>query len=144
MDEEIQIAPKVRERVRGHIQLTRINRGIRAEFDVSVEGEAICSRCLTPYHRIVKLVLSEEFHPYGDVPEGDEKALLIDQQNNLDTQEVFRQSFIVNRPSKLRCTPHCKGICPNCGADRNLVQCQCGQDREDLRWVTLAELLTPL
>jgi len=40
----------------------------------------------------------------------------------------------------IRCREDCAGLCPQCGADRNLVACGC-EPPKDARWERLRELL---
>jgi uncharacterized protein len=45
-------------------------------------------------------------------------------------------------PLKALCREDCRGLCPMCGADRNLAPCAC-QPPSDERWKSLRTLLEP-
>jgi uncharacterized protein len=45
-------------------------------------------------------------------------------------------------PLKALCRDDCRGLCPMCGADRNLAPCAC-KPPADERWKTLRTLLDP-
>jgi len=41
-------------------------------------------------------------------------------------------------PGRLLCRPDCRGLCPQCGADRNTEPCRCEERTIDPRWAALA------
>jgi len=106
---------------------------------------------LEPYDVGVTVNLEEEFHPtvlIGDSPvdrvprEDEDEALLIDAHHILDLREVIRQALWLATPMDLLCRPDCAGLCPTCGGNRNLGECQCDQEAIDPRWLALQELLS--
>jgi uncharacterized protein len=46
-------------------------------------------------------------------------------------------------PLKALCRDDCRGLCPMCGADRNLAPCVC-KPPGDERWKSLRTLLEPV
>jgi uncharacterized protein len=44
-------------------------------------------------------------------------------------------------PMQALCRPDCGGLCPHCGGNRNLGECQCDQEPSDPRWALLQALL---
>jgi uncharacterized protein len=40
-------------------------------------------------------------------------------------------------PMKPLCREECLGLCPQCGKDRNLAPCGCGDEAADPRWAAL-------
>ncbi len=81
--------------------------------EVKLEGplEYTCSRCLAKFQKVFKKTfnLSREVKP-GDV---------------LDINEDIRQEMMVDYPMKLLCKADCKGLCPNCGQNLNVGNCDC-------------------
>lgn len=57
----------------------------------------------------------------------------------LDFVEVAGEQLELLLPMKPLCRENCQGLCPRCGANRNLASCSC--PREDERWQPLAELV---
>jgi uncharacterized protein len=99
----------------------------------------------------VELDLEEEFHPVvhlNDVPlddvaeEEQDEALLIDDHHILDLREVVRQGLWLAVPMEALCRPDCAGLCPHCGGNRNLGECQCVETNLDPRWAALQVLLS--
>jgi uncharacterized protein len=116
----------------------------------SLEGtiEKSCGRCLATFVAPVSIELEEQFYPVVDVatgtpveapPDADE-ANSINSQHVLDLYEVVRQELLLESGSILNCRPDCKGLCPQCGQDRNTDPCTCQDEAIDLRWAGLKAL----
>ncbi|MDR1409860.1 MAG: DUF177 domain-containing protein, partial [Oscillospiraceae bacterium] len=82
-----------------------------------------CDRCAEfstcEYSGTVFQTLVRELN--GD--ESDEFTLLPDAQ--LDLTEAVREELYLQLPSKLLCTPDCRGLCLGCGANLNHTICTC-------------------
>lgn len=57
-----------------------------------------------------------------------------------DVQGYLWQQFMLALPAKPLCTPQCEGLCPQCGANRNVEQCTCQKDEGDPRLAVLRQL----
>lgn len=134
----------------GSVVLMRTSQGILVTGELHTALETECRRCLEPVEVEVQLELEEEFipvvridgSPVDDIPEEDrDEALLIDNHQILDLTEVIRQGLWLAMPEKTLCRPDCAGLCPNCGGNRNLGECQC-EAPTDPRWASLQALLT--
>lgn len=102
-----------------------------------------CSRCVGP----VKLVLDEKlrvtFMPQHELPDDDdEPAAKGDAEDGpevaeedldvfpydgerIDLEPLFREQFVLAIPYAPLCKEDCKGLCPQCGIDRNTATCTC-------------------
>jgi len=100
-----------------------------------------CSRCITP----VKLVLDEKlrvtFMPKHEVPDDDaeepgdgEDGPEVAEEDldvfpfdgeRIDLEPLFREQFVLAIPYAPLCSETCKGLCPQCGIDRNTASCTC-------------------
>jgi uncharacterized protein len=87
-----------------------------------------CSRCVGP----VKLALDEKlrvtFMPPGEMPEEDEAEA--DSEEGAEVREEDLDVFpydgdSIDLPFAPLCTEACKGLCPQCGIDRNTGTCSC-------------------
>jgi uncharacterized protein len=134
----------------GAVTLMRTSQGILATGRLRTKLRVECRRCLEPYNIDVQLHMEEEFHPtvvIGEAPvdrvprEEEDEALIIDAHHTLDLSEVIRQGLWLAMPMDLLCRPDCAGLCPNCGGNRNLGECQCDQPAIDPRWAALQQLL---
>jgi uncharacterized protein len=73
-------------------------------------------------------------------PAGEEVQYLSPDMNILDLGEDVRQFLILAVPQKLLCRDDCKGLCPECGVNRNKVQCECTTQEIDSRWEGLKKM----
>ncbi len=136
--------------VHGRLTLTKTDQGIWASGTVSVSVDETCSRCLVPFTSWLEVEVDDVYLPsvevntgaklrYDDVEEAD--SLKIDDHHVIDFTEALRQYRLAAMPMAPLCRPDCKGICPECGADRNETNCNC-EPQVDPRWAKLRELLS--
>ncbi|HEY0564211.1 MAG TPA: DUF177 domain-containing protein, partial [Terriglobales bacterium] len=55
-------------------------------------------------------------------------------------EDVLKEQVLLSLPEKRLCREDCKGLCPQCGHDRNSEQCQCETGFKDPRWAALDEI----
>ncbi|HEX8637491.1 MAG TPA: DUF177 domain-containing protein, partial [Pyrinomonadaceae bacterium] len=60
--------------------------------------------------------------------------------NKIDVAEIVREQILLNLPEPVYCRDDCKGLCPQCGANRNLIDCKCEEKEIDPRWAALKGL----
>ena len=114
---------------------------------ITADAEIDCTRCLKPVEQslaidfAVSFVTTEHFAAdrEREVAAADLDTDVLD-SDTLDLKDVIREQILLNLPAQLFCRPDCKGLCPECGADRNLIDCDCGLDRTDPRWAALKDL----
>ena len=58
----------------------------------------------------------------------------------IDIDELVREQVLLAVPERSLCQEDCKGLCPTCGADRNLKECGCESVEADPRWAALKNL----
>jgi uncharacterized protein len=73
----------------------------------------------------------------------EESSVILDPERRLHLGEVLRLAALPEVPIKRLCRPDCRGICPVCGADRNLESCECSPAARDARWDALRGLSFP-
>jgi len=124
---------------------------VRGQYQSTVELE--CGRCLEPFPMPVEQELDLFYLPAPDQPEeGDqeEEVELSDHDlvvayyddDALDLGEMVREQILLALPMKRVCREDCKGICHNCGANRNSGECRCPAEEDvDPRLGALRDLL---
>ncbi len=134
-------------RLQGRVSLTRTDRGILLKGVLNTEVELTCSRCLTPFPCPLTLKIAEEYFPTVDVVSGAPLPLpdefggfTIDENHELDLTEAVHQYALLAVPMKPLCRPDCAGLCPVCGQNLNLGECQCPPPEADPRWAKLKEI----
>jgi uncharacterized protein len=144
LNEELKIISPIT----GQVKFLRTGPNILATGELTVTIEKLCGRCLNPFTAPVSIELEEEFFPTLDIVTGlaiiqspeIEEADLIDEQHILNLSEVVRQEFLLAGEEVRYCRPDCKGLCPICGQDRNMVPCNCQDEAIDPRWAGLQAL----
>jgi len=61
------------------------------------------------------------------------------ENDQIDLDEMVLEQLELSLPSRVLCREDCRGLCPQCGADLNVEQCQC-KPQIDPRWRALADL----
>ncbi len=114
----------------------------RYYFSGHLEGEVAgtCTRCLEDVTGPVK----EEVHLLlvdGAADEADEPDVYVidTHSRELDLRPAIREEWLLAAPTFMLCAEDCKGLCPTCGANRNLGNCTCTPS-VDPRWSALSSL----
>lgn len=131
------------------LQLVRDPAGILVMGRVSTRIRMACARCLEPVELEIEFDLSEHFRPTVTIPDGppiepdpeeeQEDITDLDKQHVLDLGGVLWQNLELAVPALPLCRPDCLGLCPSCGANRNVELCAC-EPEPDPRWADLAEI----
>ncbi len=136
--------------VKGHVRLTRTQNGVLADVDAHGPAAIECGRCLGEMSHTLDFRFSEEYYQTVVVNTGaplpkpeDPEAFLIDETHKLDLADAMRQYALLEVPMLPLCRPDCKGLCPECGANRNEETCDCETDLADERLSVLKQLLDP-
>jgi len=58
----------------------------------------------------------------------------------IDIDQMVCEQVLLTVPERVLCRDDCKGLCPKCGADRNLKECGCDGGEIDPRWAALRNL----
>lgn len=108
-----------------------------------------CSRCLERYPVVVAAEFDLRYLPQSaNVGEGelevteDDLSTAFYEHDVIDLGQLVREQFYLAIPMKPLCRPDCLGLCPACGANRNVERCDCVTAWGDPRWSELARLRT--
>jgi len=85
---------------------------VNLKVSLSSQIELICARCLKRFTQDIKKEFNLDF-------------ILEKNQTFLNIDNDIREELIIGYPMKPLCSIDCKGICPNCGKDLNLIICDC-------------------
>jgi len=125
--------------VAGAIDLDLVARstidGVVVTGTISVPWRAACRRCLAEVSGVVVAEVDELFR--GE-PDDEEAEPIVGDQ--IDLAPVVRQTVLLEMPEAPLCREDCAGICPVCGADRNIDPCDCDTSVRDERWAVLDDL----
>jgi uncharacterized protein len=97
-----------------------------------------CSRCVTPVALPIDEQLRVTFMPTAEMPADDaddsEDGVEVDSEDLdlfpfdgevVDLEPLLREQFVLAVPYAPLCREDCKGLCPQCGIDRNSATCTC-------------------
>ena len=138
----------------GRVEVLHEHRGPRDIVeDIRLRGQfqgrfqVPCARCVEP----VEIPLGAEFdlifRPARADSEAPERSITAPeteigyyQKDSLLLEDVLREQVLLSLPVRTLCKPDCKGLCPRCGANRNIQTCSCEAGPSDPRWEALAGL----
>jgi uncharacterized protein len=147
-DEEYRVTAPVDLRMVIHMDQDRF----RLVGTVKTALELQCSRCLEPFALPVDRTFDLRYLPAGVAEpavdeddetevEDDDVAVTFYRDEQIDLNELLREQFYLTLPMKPLCSADCKGICPQCGTNRNTAPCDCNPQWEDPRLAGLKTLL---
>ena len=115
------------EPVAGSAHLARTNRGLVVSGHVAAVLADTCGRCLVPVRIPLALEFDEEFLPSIDLGTGpaldrtvEPEVPRLSDHHEMDLETPVREAIQLAAPIVPLCRPDCLGLCPLCGADRNL------------------------
>lgn len=118
------------------------NRNMKITGTVDLQIEIPCDRCLQPVAYPFHLELEREIDTNAT---DEERIAALDEQPFvqgylLDVDRLVYDELIVNMPMKVLCRQDCKGVCPRCGANRNLQDCGCDLTELDPRMSVIRDI----
>lgn len=118
------------------LALTPYSGGIAVNGRVSVPWQGTCRRCTATVEGVLDIVITERFcdPPSRGEPEDEEAFLITD--DVVDLGPLVHEAILAELPLAPLCRDDCRGLCPQCGADRNQQACSCVAPR-DPRWASL-------
>jgi uncharacterized protein len=102
-----------------------------------------CSRCINPVKLVIDENLRVTFMPRSELPEDDDEAkdpsdadegpevaeddldVFPFDGERINLEPLFREQFVLAMPFAPLCADTCKGLCAQCGIDRNTASCSC-------------------
>lgn len=134
--------------------------GLPGAYDYQISGavdgalELTCVRCLADFAWKLHAPFDIRFMPISARPlhdEDDDEHEIVDGEADLeyyrrpvfDLISLVREQVYLELPMDPVCREECAGLCPHCGADRNLGAHVCEAKPIDPRWATLRALARP-
>lgn len=114
--------------------LESVHEGILVSGVVTSPWSGACRRCLGEAHGELSSTVRELC-----VEHGDEEITYHLEGDELDLESLVHDACILELPLAPLCGEGCLGLCPECGADRNLEPCSC-VPAPDPRWAGLTVL----
>jgi uncharacterized protein len=117
---------------------------VRIKGHLTTRLETICDRCLVK----VEIPISHDFDLFYrpeqtiakeeeiEVPTG-EMEIGFFSADGIETADVATEQVILSMPMKVVCKADCRGLCPECGANRNVAPCNCAPPQQDSPFASL-------
>ena len=127
--------------------LTNAGEGILASGIVRAHVLGTCDRCLEDAEFDIASEVDEYFlfeAPAEEDLSDDEDEVdfsLVGEDHTIDLAEPIMAAIVMETPFVVLCREDCKGLCPHCGADRNVTDCDCDKKQIDPRFAALRALL---
>jgi DUF177 domain-containing protein len=128
------VRPRAETHVTGIIE-SLAHTTVQFKGTVTAPWEGECRRCLGPAVGDLTVEVHELFER---APESDDIYPL--QADRLDLEPLARDALYLDLPQAPLCMADCQGLCPECGADKNTVDCGHVADDIDPRWDALRGL----
>jgi DUF177 domain-containing protein len=127
-------------------EVARVEGGYSLSGRLTWHGQLECSRCLAAYDFANDEEFSLLLYPRAPVAE---KEILLERDDfdayfyddaMVSVAPIAEERIQIAVPMKPLCREDCRGLCPRCGSDLNVSECNCASDSVDPRWRAL-ELL---
>jgi len=143
VDERVSLAAPAA--VNGKVRLSGNEVFVNGRLDTRAQVE--CDRCLKPIELPVnadftlEYISDSEYESSGtaELTEAEMSVSVFDGKG-LDVDEIVKEQILLAVPTRMLCREDCKGICPECGTDRNTGECNCVTNDIDPRWAALKNL----
>ncbi len=131
-----------------HINATAelLGEEIRIAGRLETRLEAVCDRCLGPLEIPVSAHFDLFYRPMQSIAKEEEMEVPTGEMevgfytgDGIDTADVATEQVILFVPMKVVCSADCRGLCPDCGANRNLTPCDCAPRPKDSPFASLQE-----
>jgi len=142
-DERVQVSAPVN--VTGKVRLAGAE--VFVNGHIETRAQVACDRCLKPIELPVETDFDLQYITGTDYESSRavelteaEMAVSVFDGDVIDVDEIVKEQILLAVPTRMLCQPDCKGLCPDCGIDKNKGDCVCGTDEVDPRWAALKNL----
>ena len=115
---------------------------------VETRAQVECDRCLQPVELPIDTDFALDYIPGSEYESGQavelteaEMSVSVFDGEVIDVDEIVKEQIVLAVPTRMLCRDDCKGICPECGSDRNSGDCSCSTNDIDPRWAALKKLI---
>ncbi len=126
---------------RGEVTLRTVGERLRLSAWAATRARLVCARCLTDFEATLEAEVDEWLDPGlkpGEQVVVEDGILVMPLEGSeVDVAEILRQHLVLVIPYAPVCRVDCAGLCPLCGADRNVNACSCSPGSVDTRWEIL-------
>ena len=121
--------------VEGILEVQNLESRVLLNGSLQAAGLAECGGCLEEF--TVRWDVPVEVMVLRDVDSDENEGatlLIMQRKGEVNLHDSLRECTILAYPQAPLCKPDCKGLCPDCGIDRNQATCDCSENEIDPRW----------
>jgi uncharacterized protein len=100
--------------------------------------EMFCDSCLDVVKVSLEIHVHEKFSEHVSLDNEEDIILILNKSINLT--DVMLSNLYLNIPVKVSCLEICKGLCRECGTNRNHNTCECDTTIIDIRLASLLDI----
>lgn len=123
----------------GVASVSRTSEGLLIQVKISTSMQVSCVRCLDDYVQPLKIDFTELYTFASHAQPSTE--LIYPENGQIDLGALISEYLTIEIPISPICKTDCKGLCPVCGENLNLTQCDHDSETIDPRFSTLQSLL---
>jgi uncharacterized protein len=124
-----------------HASLTAssVGEGVLVRGQIRTRVALECRRCLAPVEWPLEESVDLLFEPLDEAEalELEGEVYPLPKGTEIDLREPLREQLLLNLPEFVACRDDCRGLCPQCGANRNETECGCVSERLPSPWDAL-------
>lgn len=132
--------------VKLHITAELVAEEIRIRGHLATRLQSNCDRCLGVVEIPVSSDLDLFYRPMQSLA-GEEDVEVPTAElevgfysgDGIELADVATEQVILAMPMKVVCSTECRGLCPVCGVNRNLMKCDCAPPQRDSPFASLQE-----
>ncbi len=107
---------------------------IRVAGKINGEFEVQCHRCLENFRYPVDITIETFLYKQSDIRLDAEEEIELDREDldqeffdgvEIDVDLIVAEEIFLSLPQVMLCSENCKGLCPVCGTNRNINECNC-------------------
>jgi len=125
-----------------HATVKKMEDRLLLHCDIDVSGTYSCDRCLDEYNGGFQTSYEQWYELGGrEMEYADEDVIPIPREaRHIVIDEDLREAVLAGKPVKFLCSDGCKGICTECGKNRNHEICTCSDPAGKLGLIEFAQL----
>ncbi|HWR40860.1 MAG TPA: DUF177 domain-containing protein [Patescibacteria group bacterium] len=129
--------------VQVNVEIVNNGQSLEIQGQVRAVVRYICSRCLEEFDREIVADFSERYQerPVQESTDLDITEANYYQGDEIDITGLVRESLLLSEPLQPVCNEDCRGLCPECGVNRNQETCSCQQQAIDPRLMALQKFV---
>lgn len=117
----------------------KVDDSIELNATIRYTYKEVCARCLKEFMNTIETQFTACITD-NEVEDSEEINIIL-HDNSIDIDKAIKQVIYLSIPMKSLCSEDCKGICPKCGANLNIEECDCENNSIDPRLEELKKLL---